>query len=116
MEMAYFILKNVVITFVIVNLLQMRVDSKPIETHLMGFVRKTLAPQFLGKESLEIDESLKFTQNQIDSIKEKIRDSGFYKKAQSNMKKTILEEIQSLFKEKQKKREEQEEQEKDAKG
>lgn len=99
MGTAYFVLKNTVLTFMIVSFLQIEVGSKTLETRLMGFVRKSLAPKFLGREPIEIDKSMDFTQNQVESIKGRIKNSEFYKDAKSGMREAIMEEIQSLFKE-----------------
>jgi hypothetical protein len=99
MGTAYFILKNTVLTFVIVSLLQIEVGSKTLETYLMRFVRSSLAPKFLGQEPIEIDGSMNFSKEQLNSIKDKIRQSEFYKEAKSSVRETMIEEIQSIYQE-----------------
>ena len=99
MGTAYFVLKNTALTFMIVSFLQLEVDSKSLEIHLMDVVRKNLAPKFLGHEPISIDSNKNFTQDQIESIKIKIKDSEFYKEAKSSMRETIMREVQSFFKE-----------------
>jgi len=93
----YFVLKNTVLTFVIVSFMQINIGSKTVETYIMNFVRSTLAPQFLGREPIEIDGRLQFSKDQIESIKSKLKKSDFYKDAKSSAKKAILEEVQGLY-------------------
>ena len=97
MGTAYFVLKNTVLTLVIVSFLQIKLGSKTLETYLMGFVRETLAPKFLGHEPIEIDGSMRFNKNQVESIKQRFRKSEFYKEAKEGVKETLMEEIQSLY-------------------
>jgi|GEM_PF-3629198 len=44
MTSLYFILKNTVLTFVLVSLLQIQLGSKTLETYLMSFIRNSFAP------------------------------------------------------------------------
>jgi len=97
MGTAYFVLKNTVLTLVIVSFLQIKLGSKTLETYLMGFVRESLAPKFLGHEPIEIDGTMNFSKNQVESIKQKFRKSEFYKEAKEGVKETLMEEIQSLY-------------------
>ena len=94
----YFILKNTVITFMIVSFLQIKVGSKTLETRLMSLVRESLAPKFLGHEPFEMD-GMQFSKDQIKDIKSKVKESDFYKEATSGMREAIMEEMQTMFKE-----------------
>lgn len=93
----YFVLKNTVLTFVLVSFLQVKIGSKSLETYLMGFVRGTLAPQFLGQKPIEMNGSLNFSKDQIESIKSKLKESDFYKDAKTSVKEAIIEEVQGLY-------------------
>ena len=95
----YFFLKNMVITFVVVSILQINIGSKTMEQRLMSLVRKDLAPMFLDKDKLLVDgDPVQLTRKQMESLKKEIKNSETYKKAKAGAKEVLLDEIQDIFK------------------
>ena len=97
MTSLYFILKNTVLTFVLVSLLQIQLGSKTLETYLMSFIRNSFAPTFLGQTKNPQSEKEVLSPKQLKDLKSKIKESSFYKDAKSSVKKTIMKEVQSLY-------------------
>ena len=97
MSSLYFILKNTVLTFVLVSLLQIQLGSKTLETYLMSFIRNNFAPTFLGQSKNPESQKEVLSPKQIKDLKAKIKKSDFYKDAKSSVKKTIMKEVQSLY-------------------
>ena len=106
MSTLYFVLKNTAITFVLVSLLQIKIGSQTVEFRLMSLVRSELAPMFLDKEKLELNgKPVRFTKEQLSSIKEKIKNSEALKNAKAGAKDMLLDEIQNIFNDKEKEEE-----------
>ena len=98
MSTLYFVLKNTAITFVLVSLLQIKIGSQTMEYRLMNLIRSDLAPMFLDKEKVELNgNSIEFSREQLDSIKERIKNSEALKNAKAGAKEMLLDEIQNIF-------------------
>lgn len=99
----YFVLKNTAITFILVSLLQIKIGSKTMESRLMNLIRSDFAPMFLDNNRLELNgRSVKFSKEQLDSLKEKIKNSEALKNARAGAKDMLLDEIQKIFNEEEK--------------
>lgn len=95
----YFILKNSIITIVIVCLLQIQFGDKTLEDRLMTFVRTTVAPSFLGTETTYIKEkSLHVSPTDLGEIRKKIYDSPLFKGVKSGAKEVFLKEMTDVIK------------------
>lgn len=101
----YFVLKNSIITIIIVCLLQIQISSKSLEERLMTFVRHTIAPKFLGTETTYItNESLQLSPKDLGNIRKKIYNSSAFKGLQKNAKDVFLKEMTEVIKQSQDKK------------
>ncbi|MGH1468890.1 MAG: hypothetical protein ACRBBP_08445 [Bdellovibrionales bacterium] len=95
----YFILKNSIITIIIVCLLQIKLGASTLEDKLMTFVRQTVAPKFLGKETAYItSESLQLTPQDLGKIRSKIYNNPMFDGVKKNAKELFLKEMTEVIK------------------
>ncbi len=95
----YFIIKNTVLTVIIVCFMQIQFGGKSIEHRLMGFVRKTVAPKFLGTETTYIKEkSLAIDHKDL----QKIRNNKVFDGVKTKAKDLFFKEMNEVIKESQK--------------
>lgn len=95
----YFILKNSIITIVIVCLLQLKFGDKTIEDRVMGFVRLTVAPKFLDTETTYITKkSMKLNASDLNGIRKKIYNNPVFKEVKNSAKELFLKEMTDVIK------------------
>ncbi len=95
----YFILKNSIITIIVVCLLQIKIGANTLEDRLMSFVRLTVAPKFLGRETAYItNESLQLTPQDLGKLRQKIYSSPIFEGAKKNAKELFLKEMTEVIK------------------
>ena len=101
----YFIIKNSIVTVIIVCLLQIQIAGKTFEERLMGFVQKTVAPKFLGTETTYVHENkLKMSPKDLSGIREKIYNNKMFDGVKKGAKDLFLKEMAEVIKESQEKK------------
>jgi hypothetical protein len=99
MSSLYFVVKNSILTFVIVCLLQVKFGSKTIENRLMNWIRKDLAPTFLGTETVyESTPKIELSPETISKLRKKVYQSSVFKNIKNSAKEIFLNEITEVLK------------------
>lgn len=94
----YFVVKSSVITFLIVCLLQIQFHNKTLEDRLMKFVRKTLAPQVLGKESVNLNHrKYRLEPKEMAELKKRIFESDALKGVKKSAKAIFFKEMTDVM-------------------
>ncbi len=95
----YFILKNSIITILIVCLLQIQFSNLSLEDRLMTFVRNNVAPNFLGAETTYINKkSIHMTPADLGEIRKKIYNSSIFSGLKKNAQDVLLKEMTEVIK------------------
>lgn len=93
----YFVVKNTIVTIVVVTLMQVSLLGKTIEDRVMNFVRGNFAVKFLGTEHISLNEnSLELSPKQITEIRKRFGESAFMKMIKTQATEMMKEELKSL--------------------
>lgn len=101
----YFIIKNAVVTVVVVCLLQIQIGGKTLEDRLMGFVQGSVAPKFLGTETTYNKKNpVKMTPKDLGEIRKRIYNNKLFDGVKKGAKDLFLKEMTEVIKESQDKK------------